>query len=109
MRAIAEPAVLAHSMALATAELWLDLLSIPWLCSPAERLQTACPDRELAPFCVAAHATGRVEPAWGSLRQRSCGCSLPAQPSRVPRRGQRVLVFPLEAFGKPELARAGSQ
>src|SRR2546421_225806 len=103
--ATAKTLALAHSRAVSWGALSFARADIPGACSALEKRPGAYRDSEWAQLCIAVHATGRVEPAWGSLRGRSCGCSLPAQPSRAPRRGQRVLVFPLEAFGKPELAR----
>src|SRR5258708_6202761 len=103
------PLALAHLRAQAMLGLRyaLQSVSVPW--SPAEKRLVSCPNRGLAQFCVAVHATGRVEPAWGFLRRRSCGCSLPAQLSELPPRGQRGPAAPRGASGELELARAGSR
>src|SRR5260370_4581906 len=107
--AVAGPATLVHSRAPATGEPWLDLLSIPWPCSPAERLQAACPDRGLARACAPACAADRAELPLEFLRRQNYGCSPLAPPGKLPRRVHRGPVLLLEASDRSGPVRAVSR
>src|SRR5260370_36647612 len=109
VRATGGPAALVHSRDLAAAELWWTLLSVHGSCSPADRLLSPCPNRELTRACAHASAVDRREFPSDFLRLQSHGYSLPAPPAALPPKEHQVRPFPVGTSGRLRLARAGPQ